>query len=291
VSLSLVAPLIPIVLAAAALGRTVTGSVGEEGRRRDTHVSASIVALTSIALFLLGLGDVSVKERVLVAACAGTLWLLTRAQRDVRLSFASICAVALLAGGAPQLGIGLVPALALVIAGQRTKPPRLLRQGSLLFVIGVGVGYAVVGRTSTLITPSWTMAQHWLDGGVHAIGPIALVLAAAGLLLAVTGDASRRVTSLSLACVLVSLSANGHFDAASMWLIALALGLGLLECAAHLAASPVPGARFVLAPVIALALSEPLCVRTAALELSWPSLGPVPPHAMLWIGSCANTFS
>jgi len=279
-------PLTPLIGAAAALGRTLVESVGEEGRRRDTRAVSIMIGLVCIALFLLAIGEPTIRERVVVMACGATLWLLARVQRDPRVLFAATGAVALLAGAEPRCGLGYVAALVLVLFGQRGLPDRYLQRGGLLFVGGSAAGWLLFGERSTLtLEPS--LALRWLDGALHATGPVALVLAATGVVFATLGSSGRRGQGAMVLLALGATIFGGHFDATSALLVALGLGLGLLEASAHLSSLHLPGARLALGPLFALVLVEPLSLRLASADLRWPTLGPVPPqHSMLERSPC-----
>ncbi|MEO6950352.1 MAG: hypothetical protein ABI321_00960 [Polyangia bacterium] len=280
--LTSVAPLLPVALAAVALGRSLVENIGSEGRKKGARELAVLIALGSIALFLCGLGVVTVRERACVAACGGALWLVGRAARDARLTLLVVCALTLLLGAEPRAGIAFAPALVLVagraLGGHDTK---LKQRMGLLFVVALVLGYVLAGRgAARLVLPDADAMRRWFDGALRATGPIALAFAFAGVLLALTGEQSRRGAALIAVLAIAADAAGGHFTATSSFFVALCVGLGLLEVGAHLGRSPVRGVRLALAPLLALVLVEPVGLRVENARLSWPTLGPVPPAVL-----------
>ena len=280
-SLTAVAPLLPVALAAVALGRSLVESIGKEGRRHGAREVAVVVALGCVALFLCGLGTATLRERACVAASAGVLWLVGRAARDARLTLLVVCAVTLLLGAEPRAGVAFLPALVL-FAGRALHgdDKRLKQHMGLLFVVSLALGYGLAGRNAAhLAIPDADAMRVWLDGALHGVGPIAIAFCGAGLLLALTSGEGRRAQALIATLAITADAAGGHFTATSSLFVALCVGLGLLETAAHLGRSSVPGVRLGLVPLLALALVEPLGLRAENARLTWPTLGPIPPPA------------
>jgi hypothetical protein len=295
------------VLAGLALAGTIARAQAERARRVEpvlgtparttTGVIAGLAALALSLIVLPGVSARAVDMRALVvaAAFAGALWLAGRAAEDARLRPLFLLAAGGVLGAQALCGVALLPRT----VGALVRRPRGLRptMGGLL-VLGTGglLGRATCGPAPLLLPPAslagfCDAATSWLGAAARIAGPISIALAAVGLLAALSQKDELRDLGVAGAVAIGGEIATGQLTPLGALVLALGLGLLIVELGERASVRALRGGALVLLPLVALVLCEPTARRFSSMQLSLPTLGPVPPPGPLRSSSTARSPS
>jgi hypothetical protein len=253
--------------------------VRDAGRKVDRGVLPALAAILALGTYLIVLpADASRAAITLAAATAVVLWLHARAWRQRRLLPLWYCFAGCLVGARPWLLVPLAP-LFVFARPLPDEPAKAWARATLVALIGAAIGRAVFYMPVTL--GSHDAPARWLLAAQHHAGTAALVLAALALALVFVSQGRRHLAFAAASLAALDVAA-GDATTLTALAVALALALGLLEAGMRLEATtrqarPLPGASLLLAPLVLVALLEPLATRLIAAHLTAPTFGPVPP--------------
>jgi hypothetical protein len=267
--------LAPPAVGALALARLVY----EIGRKDERGMLPALAAILSLGAYLIMLpADASRAALLLAAATAVALWLQARALRQRRLLPLWCFFAGCLVGTRPWLMLALAP-LFIVARPLPDEPAKAWARAGLVVAMGAALGRAVFYAPLTLAAPG--AAARWLFAAQHHVGVGALVLAALSFALVFVGEGRRQLAFVAAALLALD-AAAGTASTLTALAVAITLALGLLEAGVRLEATsrqgrPLPGASLLFAPLVLVALLEPLATRLVGAHLAAPTFGPVPP--------------